>query len=63
MMRDWRLVLRDMEREEQRKRSMVKSIPGELRNKKCPCGSGRKAKNCQCDAFKSAAGITLVVEK
>ena len=38
-MRDWRLVLRDMEREEERKRSMVKIVPGELRNQKCPCGS------------------------
>ena len=51
-MRDWRLVLRDMEREEERKRSMVKIVPGELRSQKCPCGSGRKAKNCQCDMFK-----------
>lgn len=51
-MRDWRLVLRDMEREEERKRSMVKIVPGELRNQKFPCGSGRKAKNCQCDMFK-----------
>lgn len=58
-MRDWRLVLRDMEREEERKRSLVKNIPGELRNQKCPCGSGRKAKNCQCDAFK-AAGIQVI---
>lgn len=56
-MRDWRLVLRDMEREEERKRSMVKIIPGELRNQKCPCGSGRKAKNCQCDMFMGAKNV------
>lgn len=51
-MRDWRLVLRDMERETESKRLQVKNIPGELRNQKCPCGSGRKTKNCHCDMFK-----------
>ncbi|HEC2568049.1 SEC-C metal-binding domain-containing protein [Raoultella ornithinolytica] len=51
-MRDWRLVLRDAEREEARKRALVKNVPGEIRNQKCPCGSGRKAKNCECDMFK-----------
>lgn len=56
-MRDWRLVLRDMEREEERKRSMVKIVPGELRNQKCPCGSGRKTKNCQCDMLKGIKNV------
>lgn len=51
-MRDWRLVLRDMEREAENKQLQVKNVPGELRNQKCQCGSGRKAKNCQCDTFK-----------
>lgn len=51
-MRDWRLVLRDAEREEARKRALVKNVPGEIRNQKCHCGSGRKAKNCECDMFK-----------
>ncbi|WP_189116355.1 SEC-C metal-binding domain-containing protein, partial [Klebsiella michiganensis] len=26
-------------------------------NQKCPCGSGRKAKNCQCDMFKGAKNV------
>lgn len=31
---------------------LIKNIPGNLRNIKCPCGSLRKAKNCECDTFK-----------
>lgn len=27
---------------------LVKSVPGDKRNEKCPCGSLRKAKNCHC---------------
>ena len=27
----------------------IKVVPGHLRNTKCPCGSGRKAKNCLCE--------------
>ncbi|EPV6142754.1 SEC-C metal-binding domain-containing protein [Morganella morganii] len=46
----WR-IQEDLLREESRKFALIKKIPGELRNQKCPCGSGRKAKNCQCDLF------------
>ena len=46
----WR-IQEDLRREDSEKFSMVKKVPGELRNKKCPCGSGRKSKNCQCDLF------------
>ncbi|WP_418355341.1 SEC-C metal-binding domain-containing protein [Serratia fonticola] len=31
---------------------MTKQVPAELRNKPCPCGSKRKAKNCHCEMFK-----------
>ncbi|WP_084706432.1 SEC-C metal-binding domain-containing protein [Tatumella morbirosei] len=51
-MRDLAKVMREIDRENIRKAAMVKKIPGELRNQKCPCGSGRKAKNCHCDTFK-----------
>ncbi|WP_414454352.1 hypothetical protein [Enterobacter roggenkampii] len=51
-MRDWRLILREEEREQARLKAMVKKIPGNIRNEKCPCGSGRKTKNCQCELFK-----------
>jgi hypothetical protein len=43
-MRDWRLVLRDMEREEERKRSMVKIVPGELRNQNVRAVAAEKLK-------------------
>lgn len=46
----WR-IQEDLRREIVRKFAMIKKVPGELRNKKCPCGSGRKSKNCQCDLF------------
>jgi len=26
-------------------------LPGEMRNKCCPCGSGLKGKNCECGKF------------
>lgn len=46
----WR-IQEDLRREEAEKFARIKKVPGELRNQKCPCGSGRKAKNCQCDLF------------
>lgn len=28
-----------------------KRVPSDMRNLKCPCGSGRKSKNCHCEEF------------
>ncbi|WP_366447230.1 SEC-C metal-binding domain-containing protein [Citrobacter freundii] len=46
-----------MERDAENKQLQVKNVPGELRNQKCPCGSGRKAKNCQCDTFNGRTSL------
>ena len=51
----WR-IQEDLRREEAEKFASIKKVPGELRNQKCPCGSGRKSKNCQCDLFMGIPG-------
>lgn len=47
----WKIIA-EKQQEEDRRKSLIKNIPGELINKNCPCGSLRKAKNCHCDEFK-----------
>ncbi len=32
-------------------RGLRRSLPGKLRNKPCDCGSGLKAKACNCDIY------------
>ena len=54
-MRDLDRIQREEAREAARLRARVKNIPGDMRNIKCPCGSLRKAKNCQCETFKDDA--------
>lgn len=51
-MRELHKIIRDEMLDRKREMERTKSIPSELRNKKCPCGSGRKSKNCHCDEFK-----------
>nr|DAK72457.1 MAG TPA: Preprotein translocase secA subunit, helicase, translocation, secretion, PROTEIN.18A [Caudoviricetes sp.] len=50
--RDIDKILREMAEDEQRKRKRQKQVPAHMRNQKCPCGSLRKCKNCQCELFK-----------
>lgn len=50
-MREIWKILAEEEKKEAFKKSMVKLVPGEMRNQKCPCGSGGKSKNCQCETF------------
>lgn len=51
-MRDIDKILREMVEDEQRSKKRQKRVPAHVRNQKCPCGSLRKAKNCQCELFK-----------
>ncbi|CNI64287.1 Uncharacterised protein [Yersinia intermedia] len=54
-MRELHKILAEEEADRLRARRMLKNVPAEARNKSCPCGSGRKGKNCQCDMFKGNA--------
>lgn len=49
-------VLAEMELERTQRYHKLKSIPADMRNKPCPCGSLRKSKNCECMEFR---GIKL----